>query len=60
MFSLSFDTGNAAFDDGNRKAEAARILRDIADKMESGRQIGGGPVYDLNGNKIGHWEMTPF
>lgn len=60
MFKVEFATDNAAFEGGNRVSEAARILREIADKMESGAQIGGGRVHDLNGNHVGHWEMTPF
>jgi len=41
MFKLEFATDNAAFDDGNRINEAARILREIADKMESARLVAG-------------------
>jgi hypothetical protein len=58
-FNLSFDVRNAAFDDGNRPYEAARILREIADKLEAQAYVGGGHVRDVNGNTIGHWEMTP-
>lgn len=58
MFKLNFETDNAAFD-GAHIAESARILREIADKMESGAQVGGGPIRDINGNRVGHWEMTP-
>jgi hypothetical protein len=60
MFKLEFATDNAAFQDGARIDEAARILREIADKMESKAQLGGGRVRDVNGNTVGHWEMTPF
>lgn len=59
MFKLEFKTCNAAFDDFPI-TEAARILRDIADNLESGSQIGGGPARDANGNRVGWWEMTPF
>ena len=57
VFEIKFSTDNALFEDvvaGN--AEIARILRDIANKVEAG---GYGnfeqPVIDLNGNKIGTW-----
>lgn len=59
MFKLELETGNAAFDDCPI-TEAARILRDIADNLESGSQIGGGPARDANGNRVGWWEMAPF
>lgn len=54
MFKLEFATDSAAFDNGNREVEAARILREIIAKMEAGSE--GGPVRDLNGNTIGRWE----
>lgn len=59
MFKLHFDTDNAAFSDDPAN-EAARILREIADKLERGESLGGGPIRDANGNRVGHWEMTPF
>lgn len=59
MFKCSFSTDNAAFDEFPA-SETARILREIARKIEQGESLGGGPVYDSNGNKIGHWEMTPY
>lgn len=52
-FKLQFDTGNAAFTDGDGPDEAARILRLIADRAES--RDGGGAIYDVNGNRIGTW-----
>jgi hypothetical protein len=50
MFKLEFATDSAAFEDGNREAEAARILRDIIAKMDNGSEGG------RNGNTIGRWE----
>lgn len=50
---IKFDTGNAAFDDGNGPAEAARILKGIAARLESG--LDSGTVRDSNGNRIGTW-----
>jgi hypothetical protein len=59
MFTLKFETENEAFTDQGeetdeaRLAESARILREIADKMEAGTD--GGTIFDVNGNKIGQW-----
>lgn len=50
---VNFGTDNACFDDGNGPAEAARILRLLADKIEAGSE--GGLLYDENGNRIGEW-----
>ncbi len=54
MFKLSFETGNAAFDE-TPATEIARILRDIARKVEQGESFGG-RIRDVNGNTIGLWE----
>jgi hypothetical protein len=43
--------GNAAFDDGNKEAEIARILRELADKIEAGREPES--LMDINGNLVG-------
>jgi hypothetical protein len=55
MFKLEFETGNAAFTD-NLREECARILRKIADQLESGRECG--RCMDYNGNAVGDWELT--
>lgn len=55
---LSFETDNAAFGDDNdtdRAHECARILRLIASQIERGSR--GGQCVDLNGNKVGSWEL---
>lgn len=52
-FTLTFDMGNAAFDDGNAPAECQAILTIIAGKVSSGQE--GGSVWDSNGNRIGEW-----
>lgn len=54
MFTLSFKTENAAFEDLN--AETARILRAIAARIESG-QVEGRAI-DVNGNTIGVYQLT--
>jgi len=55
MLNLSFDTGNAAFAESG-PYEAARILRDIAARIENGKRSG--KVFDLNGNSIGQWSVV--
>lgn len=58
MFSLSIDTRNAAFDDGNKAQELARILRDSADRLEADRtERTEFILYDYNGNKVGTAEL---
>lgn len=42
--------GNAAFE-GNESGETARILRELADKIESGRLPE--TLLDVNGNAVG-------
>lgn len=55
-FKLHIDTGNAAFNDdaGGAAAEVARILRDVADRIENNDDL---PSYrglhDVNGNRVG-------
>jgi hypothetical protein len=55
MFKIEIETGNAAFEDDNRNYELARILRQIAERLESGEDAG--RVLDINGNKVGSFEM---
>jgi hypothetical protein len=51
-FKIEFDTDNAAFD-GQWAPETARILRNIADKIENGKASG--KVLDENGNTVGQF-----
>lgn len=53
-FVITFSCDNAAFDD---PAEAARILRNIADQSENTPLAHGAgrPIFDINGNRIGEW-----
>jgi hypothetical protein len=58
-FSLEFQMNNAAFAD-NPAGEVARILRDVADKVERGDGFTVGdaelrPIRDSNGNLIGEY-----
>lgn len=55
MFKLQIDTGNAAFDDGSLKLEVARILRDVADRLEVGAYVN--KLRDINGNTVGSVEL---
>jgi hypothetical protein len=57
---IEFDNGNAAFDAGEGMPwggpETARILRKLADQLESGGNVSG-PIHDVNGNRIGRYSM---
>lgn len=54
MFKIEIETGNAAFED-DRNMELARILRQIAERLENGEDAG--RVLDINGNKVGSFEI---
>lgn len=56
MFTLAIKTGNAAYDDGNCEYELIRNLKEIIKKLEYGYDSGS--VMDINGNKVGSWELT--
>ena len=56
MFTAKFKTGNAAFKDDPRP-EIARILRDMADKIER-RGFYEGSARDADGNIIGEFVIT--
>lgn len=53
MFEVKIRTGNSAFKGPEGKYELARILREIAEKLETGKT--GDHVMDVNGNKVGGW-----
>lgn len=60
MFTMEFKTGNAAFHDDEfdnfaTTDEVARILRDVAAKIECGYVQGG--CIDYNGNRVGSWQL---
>lgn len=66
-FTIAFNTTNAAFADDDDAAEGeadaaaalrreiARILRDVACKVEQGRDCGA--CVDVNGNSVGEWSL---
>lgn len=55
IFKLYIRTGNAAFDE-NKSEEVARILREVADKIEAnGVQRHFQSIRDINGNDVGRF-----
>lgn len=58
MFTLKIKTDNAAFSDGARGAEIARILRDIARQVEDMCEGARCSIQDGNGNTVGEWRLT--
>lgn len=52
---ITIETGNAAFGDtvSERDAEVARILREVADKLESPYGADDFTLRDHNGNRVG-------
>jgi hypothetical protein len=56
MFKLEIRLGNAAMQTAEDVAEA---LRRLADKVEAADiESDRGRVMDLNGNRVGDWEIT--
>ena len=59
MLKVKMETIDAAFADGNEGAEAARILREVADKIEQESKLSEScrPLRDANGGrKIGYFK----
>lgn len=64
MFSLSVETGNAAFADPAtgepseicEEMETERILQDVLRKISNGER--NGSCIDINGNKVGSWKFS--
>lgn len=52
-FTLHFEADNAAFDYNQRAYETARILRDVANRIESGNVLDVNLIKDIHGNLIG-------
>lgn len=57
-FRMEFNVDNAAFDEGGRVHETARILREVAGRLESGDLDG--VVRDGNGNRTGSYSLDEF
>lgn len=53
---INITMDNAAFADNPN--ELARILRDLADNLEAGNGTDGANLRDLNGNKVGRFDIT--
>ena len=57
MFTVKFSTANEAFDEP--ATEIARILREVAAKVEAGIDVGtAAKVMDVNGNTVGKWSWA--
>ena len=51
---INIQADNEAFENDNREHELARILREIAQRLESGEQFGWFlTIFDVNGNDVG-------
>jgi len=58
IFTAEFGTDNAVFDGPLLREKYAKILRDIATKVESGTVAA--TICDSNGNNVGHWTLGDF
>lgn len=50
---------NAAFVDAGPAHELGRILTDLADHLREGRNLCDRTLRDINGNRVGTFEVTP-
>lgn len=58
-FTLSIKLGNESMQD---PADIAEALRNVADSLDHGQHLDdlvGAPIMDLNGNKVGDWDIWP-
>jgi hypothetical protein len=55
MFTLKIKTANAAFDP-YPEMEVARILREVANRLENGTDAG--TISEMNGNRCGSFYLT--
>lgn len=53
---IIIETENAAFQEVGEEIETARILRELADKVESGG-LGDFNLRDINGNTVGQMDV---
>jgi hypothetical protein len=54
---LTITTGSAAFDGGACDHEIARLLRDVAKRLETTDHPNRGSLFDTNGNRGGKWQL---
>jgi hypothetical protein len=61
MVRIEFETDSAAFENENGAVEVARILRDVARRIEGDGTIDVymGRIADTNGNDVGYFEFRP-
>ena len=59
MLKINIRTDNAAFEEDEGATECARILRDIASKLERGVWMDSNRLIDFNGNTVGEWTFEP-
>lgn len=58
---IKIDTANAAFDGDNEGAEVARILRNLAERLEGSGVLARSDtkfLHDLNGNSAGTYKSS--
>jgi hypothetical protein len=58
MITITIKTENAAFQDGNRAYEVARILRHLADRIGVDLPPQSPKLLDINGNTVGEVKLT--
>ncbi len=60
MFKLKFNTESAAFLGDDKEYEIKRILQKVIKQVEEIpiTQAYDNYIFDINGNKIGQWELT--
>ncbi len=56
MFTLRIETENAAFAE-NLGGELARVLRDVADRLERSTCYDESILFDANGNRVGNYTL---
>jgi hypothetical protein len=57
MFTLKIETDNAAFAFDNAAEEVARILRQAAERIATHTRSSEGPLFDMNGNRVGSYSF---
>ena len=58
-YQLEINTDNDAFQDGYLEEEIARILRELASRIEKYGACNK-TLFDINGNNVGDWSELPF
>ncbi len=59
MVRISFETDTASFGpSGVGRQEIARILHSLANKVLRGGYVAQGPLFDINGNRVGTYDLN--